>query len=128
MLLKPDPKALRKRCPDWDGEVATVIVRPYKNFDLLPTNNHSWYYGVTTERQESEKAWDELAEAATYLVGAQGTVLHAVRGFRAVCIDGKAKVALVSPKRRVIAVCGGSKVGLGLAGVAADSVMEHLDE
>lgn len=106
----------------WDKEVISVNVRPFKNYDLLKNSKNWWYFGATTEKPESEKAYDEMLGAAQLLFGGSVNIKKILLGRRPVYNGGVVKVT-----DRIISATGGGRIGLALAGPAAEDVVNLIN-
>ena len=118
VLLKPNKIKLPF---EWKGEVLSINTRPFKNFDLIPNAKNWWYFGATTEKEASEKAYDEMLTAAVDLVGDSAEITTVLVGFRPILDNGVRQI-----NDRVIVATGGGRIGLALAGPAADDVVSLI--
>ena len=126
LILKPQKKHIFQNdkydIDEWKNEVISINVRPFKNFDLLPNSKNWWYFGATTEREESDKAYDEMVRAGIDLVG-ETQVTKTLTGFRPIMPEGVKRI-----NDKVIVATGGARIGLALAGSAADDVIKLIKE
>ena len=122
IIVEPEFKVIKKRI-EWAREVISVSVRPFKNYDLLPNSKKWWYFGATTEKTESQKAFDEMIGAAKLVLGPDVRIRGTVTGVRPIFGKGVVKVS-----ERIIAATGGGRIGLALAGPAADDCIRLLKE
>ena len=91
---------------EWNKEVISVNVRPFKNYALLKSSRNWWYFGATTEKPESEKAYDEMLAAAELILGGSVRIKRILLGHRPVYNEGVKKVS-----DRVIVATGGGRIG-----------------
>jgi glycine/D-amino acid oxidase-like deaminating enzyme len=122
IIVEPTDKIIRKRI-EWNNEVISVSVRPFKNYDLLRNAKDWWYFGATTERSESESAYSEMLGAAALVLGENVKVKRTLTGVRPIYSGGVVRVS-----ERIIAATGGGRIGLALAGPAAEDVISLLKE
>jgi glycine/D-amino acid oxidase-like deaminating enzyme len=122
LIVEPSDKVIRKRI-EWAKEVISVSVRPFKNYDLLANQTNWWYFGATTEKDESEKSYAEMIGAAKLVLGENVKIKETLFGVRPIYNGGVRRVS-----DRVIAATGGGRIGLAIAGPAADDVVRLIRE
>src|ERR1044072_4169908 len=122
LLVEPLQKRISKMV-NWNGEVITINVRPFKNYDLLPNSKNWWYYGATTEKPVSEKAQEEMMRSLELVFGGNVKVKKTLTGRRPMYVGGVVKVS-----DNIVVATGGGRIGLALAGPAADDVLSILKE
>lgn len=124
ILVNPLESEIKKQLQYWKGEVITINIRPFKNYDLLPNSDNWWYFGATTEKILSDKSYDEMLSSLSTVFGESNVIVKkTLTGVRPVFDQGISRVS-----GRIVAATGGGRIGLALAGPAAEDVLKIVKE